>query len=160
MRRLLLATSGALLGFAAGVGIALATPSTGVSSTTIGTGDLEPVNLNVLTGDGIARLRTKGETSVTVVENRVAPGGSFGWHSHPGPSLIIVKSGTITFYRGDDPTCAPEVYEAGEALVDPGNDVHIGRNEGAEEVVVIVTRFLPTGAAPRIDEPDPGTCGF
>jgi len=160
MRRLLLATSGALLGFAAGVGIALATPSTGVSSTTIGTGDLEPVNLNVKTGDWMARLRTKGETSVTVVENRVAPGGSFGWHSHPGPSLIIVKSGTITFYRGDDPTCAPEVYEAGEALVDPGNDVHIGRNEGAEEVVVIVTRFLPTGAAPRIDEPDPGTCGF
>lgn len=105
-------------------------------------------------------LRTKGETSVTVVENRVAPGGSFGWHSHPGPSLIIVKSGTITFYRGDDPTCAPEVYEADEALVDPGIDVHIGRNEGAEEVVVIVTRFLPTGAAPRIDEPDPGTCGF
>ena len=160
MRRLLLATSGALLGFAAGVGIALATPSTGVSSTTIGTGDLEPVNLNVKTGDWMARLRTKGETSVTVVENRVAPGGPFGWHSHPGPSLIIVKSGTITFYRGDDPTCAPEVYEAGEALVDPGNDVHIGRNEGAEEVVVIVTRFLPTGAAPRIDEPDPGTCGF
>jgi hypothetical protein len=52
MRRLLLATSVALLGFAAGVGIAIATPSTGVSSTTIGTGDLEPVNLNVKTVTG------------------------------------------------------------------------------------------------------------
>jgi quercetin dioxygenase-like cupin family protein len=90
----------------------------------------------------------------------VAPGGSFGWHSHPGPSLIIVKSGRLTFYRADDPTCTPEVHSAGDAFVDEGTDVHIGRNEGTAMAVVIVTRLFPAGSPARIDQPDPGNCGF
>ena len=112
------------------------------------------------TGHWKAEIETKGQSSLTVVENDVAPGGSFGWHSHPGPSLIIVKSGALTFYRANDPTCTPEVYSAGQAFVDPGTDVHIGRNEGSVTAVVIVTRLLPEGAAARIDQPDPGTCGL
>ncbi len=157
--RITLALTVALLGVAAIAGVALATPSSGVTSTTIATGSLDPVNLIVKTGPWNTQLRTKGQTDLTVVENRVAPGGTFGWHSHPGPSLIIVKSGTITFYHGDDPACSPHVYQAGDALVDAGNVVHVGRNEGTAEVVVIVTRLLPAGAPPRIDEPDPGSCG-
>jgi hypothetical protein len=43
---------------------------------------------------------------------------------------VIVKSGTSTFYRGDDPTCTPEVHPAGTAYADPGGGVHIARNEG------------------------------
>jgi quercetin dioxygenase-like cupin family protein len=141
-------------------GIVLATGSTGISSEPAVTGSLDPVDLNVKTGDWKVQLRTKGMTDVTTVVNHVAPGGSFGWHSHPGPSLIIVKAGTITFYHGDDPTCTPDAYHAGQALVDTGNDVHVGRNEGTEEVVVVVTRLIPAGAAPRIDEPPSGFCGF
>ena len=80
--------------------------------------------------------------------------------SHPGPSLVIVKSGTMTFYRADDPNCTPLRKSAGEALIDAGNDVHLARNEGATDVVVVITRFLPAGASPRINEPAPDTCGF
>jgi quercetin dioxygenase-like cupin family protein len=91
----------------------------------------------------------------------VAPGGSFGWHSHPGPSIIVVKSGTMTFYDGDDPSCAPEVVTTGQAVVDAGGThVHVGRNEGTVDAVVIVTRLLPAGAAARVDQPDPGNCAF
>ena len=158
--RLLISLTAALLGAAAITGIALATASMGVTSTTIATGNLDPMDLNVKTGDWKIQLRTKGDSDVTVVENRVAPGGTFGWHSHPGPSLIIVKAGTLTFYHGDDPTCTPAVYQAGDALVDTGNDVHVGRNEGTTEVVVIVTRFLPDGAPTRIDQPASASCGF
>jgi len=157
--RFMLALSAALLGLVAITGLVLATASSGVTSTTLATGSLDPMNLNVKTGDWKIQLRTKGQSSVTVVENRVAPGGTFGWHSHPGPSLIIVKAGTLTFYHGDDPTCTPHPYGVGDALIDTGNDVHVGRNEGDVEVVVIVTRFLPAGAPARIDQPDPG-CGF
>ena len=99
----------------------------------------------------------QGSEHLTVVENRVAPGGSFGWHSHPGPSLVIVKSGTLTFYEASDPTCTPSVHTVGDAYVDEGTDVHVARNEGTVEAIVIVTRLIPDGAAPRIDEPDPGT---
>jgi len=150
----------ALTAVGAIAGVVMAPPAVGVTSTPIASGTLDPVNLNVRTGDWGAKLRTQGQTTVAVVENRVAPGGTFGWHSHPGPSLIVVKSGTITFYHADDPTCTPDVRHAGDAIVDDGTDVHVGRNEGTEDVVVIVTRLIPVGAPPRIDEPASGFCGF
>ena len=159
-KRLMFALSAALLGAMAAFGFVQATPGSGVTSVPIVSGSLDPVNFNVKTGDWMAQLRIKGQTDVSVVENRVAPGGTFGWHSHPGPSLIVVKSGEITFYRADDPTCTPDLRRAGDAIIDEGSSAHVGRNEGTVEVVVIVTRFLPAGADTRIDEPAPQSCGF
>jgi quercetin dioxygenase-like cupin family protein len=147
----------AALAIAAG---ALATSGSGLTSITYAQGTLEPVDVHVKTGDWKTKLETKGTSTVITTENRVVPGGHFGWHSHPGPSLVIVKSGTSTFYNGDDPTCTPHVYPAGSAYVDPGGVTHIARNEGTTELVIIVTRVLPEGAAPRIDEPNPGNCSF
>ena len=115
-------------------GVALATPAVGLTSTPIANGTLDPVNIHVKNGDWMTKLQIKGQSSVSVVQNTVVPGGTFGWHSHPGPSLIIVKSGTITFYHGDDPTCTPDVKHAGDALIDDGTDVHVGRNEGTTDV--------------------------
>ena len=158
--RFLLGLAAALLGVSALGGNVLATPAALVNSTTLATGSLDPINLNIKNGEWKTEIRTKGQTSLTVVENRVAPGGSFGWHSHPGPSLVIVKTGTLTFYLASDPTCTPTEHSAGDAYVDEGTDVHIARNESAADAVVIVTRLIPEGSTPRIDEPDPGTCPF
>lgn len=141
-------------------GIALATPGSGVSSTSLGQASLDPIKTKAKSGDWEIEIETKGQSNVSVTENRVAPGGHFGWHSHPGPSLVIVKSGTSTFYRGDDPTCTPQVHPAGSAYVDPGGTVHIARNEGSVELVLIVTRLIPEGAPARIDQPNPGNCPF
>lgn len=154
------ATLAAALIAVTAAGIAVATPAQNVTSTTLGGGGLAEVSILVKTDPWMAQLRTKGDSTVQVVENRVAAGGTFGWHSHPGPSVIVVKQGTITFYRADDPTCTGTSYSAGQALVDPGNDVHVGRNEGSTEVIVLVTRFLPSGASPRIDQPANPACGF
>ena len=160
MRRIVLAVLLPVL-IAGGVtGIALATPGSGVSSTPLGQASLDPIKTKAEAGDWEIEIETKGQSNVSVTENRVAPGGDFGWHSHPGPSLVIVKSGTSTFYRGDDPTCTPQVYPAGSAYVDPGGDVHIARNEGTVELVLIVTRIIPEGAPARIDQPNPGNCPF
>lgn len=140
---------------------ALATMGAGVTSTTIAQGNAGDIDVKVKTGSWKLQIDTKGPSTLATTENRVAPGGHFGWHSHPGPSLVIVKSGTSTFYRGDDPDCTPEVHPAGTAYVDPGGVVHTARNESVtEDLVVIVTRLVPEGAAPRIDEPDPGNCNF
>ncbi len=159
--RILLIVAAAVLATGAVAGAALATQPQGLTSTTIATGTLQPINFVVKNGDWLAQIRTKGESSLTVVENRVAPGGTFGWHSHPGPSLIILKTGTLTFYEADDPTCTPEVHVAGDAYIDEGTDVHVARNESAtQEAVVIVTRFLPLGEPSRVDQPDPGNCPF
>jgi quercetin dioxygenase-like cupin family protein len=158
--RLSLALLVAVLGVAAFAGVTLATPASGVTNIAIGSGVLPETNLNIKTGDWKMNFRTKGDSTVIVTESRVAPGGNFGWHSHPGPSFSIVKSGTLTFYRGDDPTCTPTVYHTGDVLIDPGGTVHIGRNEGSVDLVLEVTRIVPAGAASRIDEPNPGNCPF
>jgi quercetin dioxygenase-like cupin family protein len=158
--RSLIATAAAALIAMTAAGIVVATPAENVTSTTLGGGGLAGVNILVKTDPWMAQLRTKGDSTIQVVENRVAAGGTFGWHSHPGPSVIVVKQGTITFYRGNDPTCTGAAYSAGQALVDPGNVVHVGRNEGSTEVIVLVTRFLPSGASPRIDQPANPACGF
>lgn len=144
-----------------GAGGVLATPGLGVSSTAIAQGTLDPTHVKSKSGDWEVELETEGQSSLVVVENRVAPGGHFGWHSHPGPSLVIVKSGKATFYRADDSTCTPTVYEQGAAFADPaGGVVHIVRNEGTTDLVVVVTRLLLPGAPARIDAPQPANCPF
>ena len=144
---------------------ALATPPTqGVVTSILGKSLFDEIQLNAHTIPADlwqARLKTQGLSDVYVVDNKIPAGGSVGWHSHPGPSLILVVSGTITNYHGDDPTCTPHVYSAGSGFVDAGgDDVHILRNETAAPAETIAVQFLPTGATRRIDKPSPGNCPF
>lgn len=93
----------------------------------------------------------------------IAPGGNTGWHSHPGPVVVLVKSGQLSFYDGDDPTCSVRTYSAGQAFIDSGQGhVHIARNESqSENLEIWATYFdVPPGGAFRIDVPNPGNCGF
>ena len=99
----------AILGVAAYGSTVLATPPSGVTPTLLAKGSFDEFDAKTRTGDWKSRLKTKGSSDLEVLEVRIAPGGTFGWHSHPGPSMVIVKSGTATFYLGDDPTCTPHV---------------------------------------------------
>ena len=108
-----------------------------------------------------SRQQTKGLSDVYVQSNVWAPGGSTGWHSHPGHSLIIVTAGTVTDYEGHDPDCKPHVYKTGMGFVDPGGDhVHLIRNEGDVEAKTIAVQFIMADAVRRIDLADPGNCHF
>jgi quercetin dioxygenase-like cupin family protein len=145
---------------------ALATTPQGVTSLTLGVarfGDIEAAtrtDVNAASGREFwkARITTKGATDVHMVQNTIVPGGTFGWHSHPGPSLVIVKSGTATFYDADDPACAPHVVATGSGFVDDGGDTHVVRNEGSVDLVTEVVSLVPAGFARRIDEPAPASC--
>jgi quercetin dioxygenase-like cupin family protein len=146
--------------------IALATPPSGVTTTVFGVGrfaDIDAttktdVDSGTATNFWQARIKTKGASDLYVLQNTIVPGGTFGWHSHPGPSLVIVKSGTATFYMGDDPTCAPHVVTAGQGFVDNGHDIHVVRNEGNVDLVTVVVSLVPAGFTRRIDEPAPANC--
>ncbi|HZO85073.1 MAG TPA: cupin domain-containing protein [Verrucomicrobiae bacterium] len=162
------ATALALLAVAALVILpARATPQVGVSSVTIAHGTFDEIDVFAKTdldpGNPTdywkAMISTKGASHLYVLQNTVAPGGSFGWHSHTGPSLVIVMSGTATEYEGDDPTCTPRVHPAGTTFVDSGeNSGHLVRNDGSVNLVVTVVRLVPEGAVQRIDLPNPGYC--
>src|SRR5215211_2558516 len=115
-----IAAVGALIGAALIILPAQATPPSGVTTTPIATGRFDAIDTQIKTGAWKAKIKTKGASDLHVLQNTIAPGGTFGWHSHPGPSLVIVKSGTATFYKADDPACAPHVVPTGSGFVDNG----------------------------------------
>jgi hypothetical protein len=149
-----------VLGVAMYAGTVLATPPSGVRGTVFAVGKFSPIDTKGTIGKWSASMKTTRATDIHVLQNRIAPGGSFGWHSHPGPSFVAIKSGTATVYMGADPTCTPQKYPAGTGFVDKGLDVHIVRNEGVVDLVTVVVSFVPRGATRRIDEADPGNCSF
>ena len=112
--------------------------------------------------------KTKGTSDVYVQSNVWDAGGSTGWHTHPGHSLIIVTAGEVTTYEGDDRYCTPHVYKVGDGFVDAGGDhVHNIRNEGnvpASTIAVQVIPAHPDGSSSagdrRVDAPSPGNCPF
>ena len=104
---------------------------------------------------------TKGPSDLYVQSNVWQPGGTTGWHTHPGNSLIIVTAGTVTEYEGHDSDCRPHVYTRDMTFVDPrGDHVHIIRNEGSVVARTIAVQLIPAGASRRIDVADPGNCHF
>lgn len=105
--------------------------------------------------------KTRGASDLYVQSNVWQPGGTTGWHTHPGHSLIIVTAGTVTTYEGDDPRCKPHVYTVGMGFVDEGGDhVHVIRNEDSVEARTVAVQLLPAGAARRIDAPANPACSF
>jgi quercetin dioxygenase-like cupin family protein len=141
-----------------------ATPSCALASVTLATGHFPDGSLNLMCDELQAygwRLRTKikGDSDLYVVQNTWPVGAHSGWHTHPGPSMIIILSGELTVYEADDPTCTPKVYHAGDSFTDLGcGDVHLIRNEGTECAVNIVVQIVPAGQPRRIDAEQPANC--
>ena len=89
---------------------------------------LEEINTKSETDDRI-QIKSKGLTDVYVTSITIAPGGHGGWHSHPGPSIITIKSGTASFYDDCDDPIVPRVYPAGTGFVEDAGCVHLLANE-------------------------------
>jgi quercetin dioxygenase-like cupin family protein len=153
--------AGALVATALMVVPALATPPSGVTVTPLApVAQFGEINTEAMSGDWKAKIKTKGVSDLHVVQVTIDPGGTLGWHSHLGPSFVIVKSGTASFYHADDPTCTRHEIPTGSSLFEPAGNVHIVRNEGSEPLVNVVVQLIPTGAPRLISEPDPGNCPF
>jgi len=147
----------ALVGIYAGT--VLATPPSGQSTTTLARAPFAPIKLKARDANiWRAKIKTKGTSDLYVIDNTFAAnGGTSGWHSHPGPSLVFVVSGTITNYMVHGRHCMEEEYSAGQGFVDEGGDsVHKIVNNGTDPARTIAVQFLPAGATRRIDidEPD------
>ncbi len=140
------------------------TLGSGTSSALLGRGTFaEAFKVERETGTWEVEIKAKAPTDVAVQSITFQPGGHSGWHRHPGPVFIQVKSGTMTFYESDDPTCTPIVRTAGQGYLDTGEHAHIARNETSQPAENIVVYFAPQGAALRIDVPAedlPGNCPF
>jgi len=155
----------------AGVGAALtvavkATPGAGVLSATVvaRAAFVDPTDIKFkIDARGQEVILAPNAQETVVQQIVIGPGGHTGWHSHPGPVVVLVKAGALTFYDGDDPTCTPRTYTQGEAFIDSGQGhVHIARNlSTSENLELWATYFdVPAGAGVRVDKADPGNCTF
>ena len=98
-------------------------------------------------------------TDVALAQITFDPGGSTGWHSHPGGAIIIVKQGSLTVYRSIGSQCQVETYGAGQAFIERPGEVDQVINMGSIPYILFVTfPRVPQGDSARIDQPDPGTC--
>lgn len=153
-RRLAVLSAGAALPLAA-VGIASATAPSGVTPVAHVVGAKLPAAMKV-NADGV-KFQTKVPTEVSVLTLTVDPGGTTGWHSHPGLAVIALSDGTGKLYAAD---CTAKEIRAGEAFLEDGDDAPTEfRNESSSPVVLTVSFIAPRDAAIIHDEAAPG-CGL
>jgi hypothetical protein len=138
---------------AAFVAPASGTPPSGLSPQPLGRGTVaDAFRIRV---DGI-RMSSRGPVDFVVEHLTFSPGGTTGWHVHPGPVLVVVKTGTVTKYSAD---CTVHRYSADQAFVERGpTDVNMVRNETKARAETLVTFITPVGAAPIHGVPAPPHC--
>jgi quercetin dioxygenase-like cupin family protein len=145
--------AGAIVALAFAVAVefkAYATPPSGLTNVTLARGQ----NLS----DGTIPLQVG--TDVVMAQITVQPGGSSGWHSHPGGAIIVVAQGSLTVYRSVGHRCETTTYGARDAFIERPGEVDQVVNTGLTDYVLFVTfPRVPQGASARFDEPNPGTCG-
>lgn len=129
----------------------------GTTNAPIARGNLGTLQLQSKFGQYTIELKTHDDTDVEVRTLTFAPGAYTGWHSHPGPVILVLKSGTLTVYDPLVNGCAPVTHTAGSAFIE-GTTPHYVRNEGTVDAETGLVFFLPTGAARRIDETAPANC--
>jgi quercetin dioxygenase-like cupin family protein len=134
-------------------GVALATPGSGFKErTVVARGTLAP-QFKIKLQD------SSGPADVVLQKFVLAPGGQSGWHLHPGPAVVTVKSGEFTLDQYD---CSSATYSPGEVAVERTEAVHRVRNLGTEDLEFWVTFLdIPVGSPQRLEpENDPRNPGW
>jgi hypothetical protein len=135
--------------------IALATPGSGVSTTTFVTANFpNSVHFN---SDRV-KFQTKDPTTVRVQKLVWVAGAYSGWHHHPGVIIVTVESGSVTV---EDSSCNSVTYGPGlpngAAFVEGGDDpIQVTSAHGATEYAM---QIAPAANPPvfRIED-DPPAC--
>ena len=85
-----------------------------------------------------------GTTGREVIQVRVelAPGVSFGKHTHPGEEVIYMLEGTLEYEVEGRP---PITLEAGDVLFIPARAVHAARNPGRTNGAELATYIVEKG---------------
>ncbi len=104
-----------------------------------------------------------GGTTVVNVDNpsrtvdvkyTVQPGARFPWHTHYGPVIVNIISGSLTYVDSD--VCGETTYSPGQAFVDAGHGhVHSAYNPGTGPTVFIATFFEAPETGPLLIPADP-----
>ena len=76
---------------------------------------------------GTTVVNVDDPSRTVVVRYTVQPGARFPWHTHYGPVIVNMTSGSLTYVAAG--TCDETTYAAGQAFVDSGHG-HISEGGG------------------------------
>ena len=94
-------------------------------------------------------------------QGTLQPGGTTGWHTHPGPTFVAFAQGEGTVYHVDGSACTAMKIGAGTGFSQMPTLVHVLHNDGTVPIIVYTLYFLPRGTPNtgiRIDQPQPAGC--
>jgi len=108
---------------------------------------------------GGIEVETEGPVDVVTLEATFEKGGgSAGWHHHPGPVFVVVRTGTVSVWNE---SCRMRTYSAGDTFFDrgPRHSMLVKNESATEDATVNGTFIVPVGAAP-LSIPDRHRCGM
>jgi quercetin dioxygenase-like cupin family protein len=135
--------------------------------------DVVPLTSRAVFTDNVdLQLKTKLDGKATDVANvknpsrtvtariTVQPDAEFGWHTHPGPVVVNVVEGQLTYVAADD--CVEREYPADTAFIDVGGDhVHNAFNPTNGPTVLVATFFRAPAEGPlTIPAEAPADCSI
>lgn len=133
-------------------GLAIVIAATALATTGTGFKERTVVARGTLGPHFKIKLQDSSRPGDVVVQKFVlGPGGQSGWHIHPGPAVVTVKSGELTLDQED---CSNATYPAGRVAVEPTGNVHRVRNLGAVDLEFWVTFLDIPVASPHRLEPE------
>jgi quercetin dioxygenase-like cupin family protein len=116
------------------LGLALATSLAAAAPSVAGA---PPIVATPLAVGTMHATTIKAQTGAAILESIViAPGGSFGWHTHGAPVAVVVAKGTLTVLDPTVGNCKPFTVSKGQSFVEPANHVHLARNDTQSPVQV------------------------
>ncbi len=131
----------------AAAGVALADHVTQLEPASVPTGFLAAHNeIDAVGVNAVARAVKPDGAELHIQHARLGAGQATGWHTHPGPVLVAVVAGGLTYEDAHANRCRRITYSAGDGFTDPGfGHVHraIAGPTGAEFYPVYI---LPKGA--------------
>ncbi|HEY8727287.1 MAG TPA: cupin domain-containing protein [Gaiellaceae bacterium] len=94
-------------------------------------------------------------------QGTLQPGGTTGWHTHPGPTFVAFAQGDGTVYHVSGSECTAMKIGAGSGFSQMPTLVHVLHNDGSVPIIVYTLYVLPRGTPNtgiRIDQPQPAGC--
>jgi quercetin dioxygenase-like cupin family protein len=89
---------------------------------------------------GDIKVQSKGPVDIVVADVSFPALASAGWHSHPGPVFVVVKTGTLSVWTA---SCEKHTYGPGSSFFEPGPESSLlVKNESATVVVTVSATFI------------------
>ncbi len=100
-----------------------------------------------------AQLETEGAANFIQQDIKFSPGGTTGWHTHPGILMLTLAadSGPIDWY---DANCKKTVYNAGDSWTE-GTKLHDVVNNSSIDAHFLVSYVVAKGVPKRTDHSAP-----